>query len=191
MDSPRLAADASGHAVVGWHALVLDSRRFIRSLGVFASVWSETAGWGSLSPLSDPGVETFLIEVLLDPTGGAAAFWLKRDDDRLWVSRLSPTGTWLPSEQVPGAKALPSGMAFLANGDLLVVWADGPSVLASRRRGASWSPPETLQDGRSDPQGVIGLVALAVNDRGDALAAWTRYLERLRPTLWTSRLRAP
>ena len=138
-----------------------------------------------------PGVEAFLIEVVLDPTGGAAAFSYKRDDDRLWVSRLSPTGTWLPSEQVPGAKGLPSAMAFLANGDLLVVWVDGPNVLAARRHGSSWSPPDTLQDGRSDPQGVIGLVALAVNDRGDALAAWTRFLEHLRPTLWTSRLRAP
>jgi hypothetical protein len=186
MDGPRLATTTSGRALVAWNALERDATRFVRSRGVFAAVWSEPGGWGPLSQVSVPDVEAFLIDVALDPVGGGAVFWFKRNDTQLqlWVSRLSADGAWLPAELVPNAKAL-SAAAFLPNGDLLVIWADGPAVLASRRRGASWSEPETLQDGSLDPQRLIGRVSLAANDRGEALAAWASH------QIWTSRLRVP
>jgi hypothetical protein len=193
MDGPFLAADASGRALVAWHALEQDSRGFIsRSRGAFATIWSEPAGWGPLHHVSGPDVEAFLIDVALDPVGGGAAFWSKRDDAQLWMSRLSADDAWSPAEVVPGAKALASTAAFLSNGDLLVVWADGPTVFTARRHGPSWSMPETLQDAAPDPQGpwFFGF-ALAANDRGEALAAWTRVQGPGRGTLWTSRLRVP
>jgi hypothetical protein len=191
MDGPRLAANASGRALVAWQALELEAARFVRGRGVFAAVWSEPSGWGPLSQVSVPGVEAILIDVALDPVGGGAVFWFRRDDTQLWLSRLSADGAWSPAEIVPGAKMLPSAAVFLPNGDLLVVWADGPAVFASRRHGPLWSAAETLQDGRLDPQEWIGRVALAANDRGEALVAWTRYEEGIRGKLWTSRLRVP
>jgi hypothetical protein len=191
MDGPRLAANASGRALVAWQAWEPEGMRFVRGRGVFASVWSEPSGWGPLTQVSGPGVEAILIDVALDPTGGGAAFWFRRDDTQLWLRRLVTDGAWSPPELVPGAKRLPSAAVFLPNGDLLVVWADGPAVFASRKHRPSWSAAETLQDGRLDPQGWIGRVALASNDRGEALVAWTRYEEGIRGKLWTSRLHVP
>jgi hypothetical protein len=191
MDGPRLAADGSGRALVAWHALEFDGIFLVRSHGVFAAPWSDSSGWGALRLVSTPAVEAFLIDVALDPTGGGAVFWYVREAMQLWLSRVSPDGTWSAPERIPSGKAPPSAAVFLPNGDLLVAWAEGSSVVASRKAGATWSAPETLQDGRFDPEGLIGRVALAANDRGEVLAAWTRYEERSRGSLWTSRGRAP
>jgi hypothetical protein len=186
MDGPRLATTTSGRALVAWQALEQNATRLVQSSGVFAAVWSEPAGWGPLSQVSSPDVEAFLIDVALDTVGGGAVFWFKRNDAQLqlWVSRLSADGAWFPAELVPNAKE-PGAAVFLPNDDLLVIWADGPAVLTSRRRGASWSAPETLQDGSLDPQRLIGRVTLAANDRGEALAAWAGR------EIWTSRFRVP
>jgi hypothetical protein len=190
MDAPRLAADDSGRALVAWQAFVVDANGFLRSEGVFAAAWADGSGWGPLGRLSEPGAEAFVLDAIVDGTGGGAASWFDRAD-RLWLSRLTVAGAFSPAEVVPGAKPLPSAMAFLPGGDPLVVWSSGPSVFASRKRGTVWSPPDTLQSAAGDPEGVMDRVAVAANARGEALAAWTRYQQASRGVLWTSRFRTP
>jgi hypothetical protein len=187
MEGVRLAADSAGRAVVAWHAFVEDARGRLRGTGVFAAVWSESTGWGSLGQLSPSGTEAFLIDVALDPAGGAAAIWWD-SDERLWVSRRLVGGDWLRAVSVPGA-TLPSAATFLSDGSLLVVWADGRAIRASLGQGTAWSAPQTLQDLLAQPNGIVDAIAVAANARGEALVAWTRHDQDGGGSLWTSRLR--
>jgi len=187
MEGVRLAANSAGRAVVAWHAFVADASGRLRGAGVFAAVWSESTGWGSLGQLSPPGTEAFLMDVVLDPAGGAAAIWWDRDE-RLWVSRRRVAGDWLAAEAVPGATPLPSDATFLSDGSLLVVWADHQAIRASLGRGTAWSAPQTLEDRFPRPSEIVDRIAVAANARGEALVAWTRYDQGGGGSLWASRL---
>jgi hypothetical protein len=179
---PRVEAAASGEALALWsnqpvgtapsgvRASVLGARAAtfgpaaaISAAGVYAisPVVDATAGGGALalwSCLCTPGVQGASIMAAARPAGGA-------------FGAPAAIGGIGPIPLVAKAVAVaPSGAAIAS-------WSPGypaPGLLVAERTPAGdWSPARTFSD-PADPLGTASNPQVAIDDRGDAVLAWTQ-----------------
>lgn len=132
--------------------------------------------------------------VSLDRGGNALALWTSRDEaetpgrQNVYATSHPLGGAWAPLTEVwPGAYAVEPTLAGNASGDAVAAWIGDPDensvydVHVAERSGAtgawgghrSFGVPDTLQE----------RPAVAINDRGDAIATWVEHGESGWPTL--------
>jgi hypothetical protein len=165
--APDVAVSSTGESVDVWAARE-----------VFARVSSDGRAWfpperlDALGEPQSPFVKQ--LRVAAGARGRFVAAWANGADGR--VAWREPSSGWSPAT------------SFRVGPGLVM---DGPRLWIPWEAGPHSGSGGTTYNGRLDPQEWIGRVALAANDRGEALVAWTRYEEGIRGKLWTSRLRVP
>lgn len=177
--SPRVAANASGEAVVAW----------IEPNGADDSLWTSrfdpsSGDWSTPSlveGLSDPPVEDAASPwVALADTGDAFVAWLQPASTgaspSVWASRLAAgASTWEVPEEIDDQLVAASSpkIGADAGGNAVVLWEQDGSVHAARYvegELAPWTDPEPL-----DTSGLTAdHASLAVAPTGHAVAIWRR-----------------
>ncbi|HET6689457.1 MAG TPA: PKD domain-containing protein [Miltoncostaeaceae bacterium] len=164
-----VAIEPSGRAVAVW------SQSFDGASQVYAS-WRPVGGpWSAPTLVS--GVGTIgRVQVGIDGNGTATVAWLAGDDIYVaqagWGSTTWPART--PISTVAGGGGSGSNDMFALTvdrgGKPIVVWVEyGRTNAAVKPVGGTWSAPKTLSgDGAASP-------TVTLDERGDAVAAWTRY----------------
>lgn len=171
---PAVAIDPSGATVVAWSRN--DGSNFI------VQEKSRPPGgiWGFTANLSKPGGGAGAPSVAIDPAGDAVVSWQRYDGSHEVVQaarRTGETGPW--SAPVDLSRAEEAGWSSVAAlddaGDATVGWealygnSHLVAVAESAAGSSAWSAPTVLSGA-----GETGFEpALAVDPRGDAIAAWT------------------
>ncbi len=176
--APRVAMNDNRAAVVAWYTA--DAVRY--------SIWSRTytvaGGWGASQMIEANGAyHSYDPDLAMDSNGDTLVVWQKETADGgtghadIWSNRYTTAGGWgtaakLESQETynaynPVVRMDPSGNA-------LAIWSQG--IDASNRRiwaarytsGTGWAAAAMIENAGSYSDGLD----LAVNQNGDAVAAW-------------------
>ena len=133
--------------------------------------------WDPVVDLSRRAPNIYEPDVAVDPTGGAAAAWVRSSVDRsgVFVASRREGRPWRAPVRIPGTRgAAEVELAVSGDGERILVWTSGRKVEASRKLpGHRWSDPAVLHRTASGRRGVLPTsLQLAVNRRGRAVAAW-------------------
>jgi hypothetical protein len=180
---PRLAANASGDAVLAW--------RGVRPTGtrdLLQAVYRRPAGvFGAAQSLSEPGTD---LQVALDDHGTAFAVWSHPRPpsgvaSSIRLATRGRTGAWARPQTIYAGNAGDPQLAVPGDGPLLLAWRGAQVGVGATRTGfamlaertdATTSEPRLLSHTRTlGPQ-------LAANAAGEAVVAWTAPSEALDPT---------
>jgi hypothetical protein len=173
---PAVAISPSGAAVVAW--VRNDGSDFI----VQASRRAPGGIWTTPLNLSKPGGDAGSPTVAIDPAGDAVVAWRRWDGTHEVVQavrRSGEAGAWSPTADLSRAEESGYGptAAIDPAGDATVIWegiygnTHGVATADSAAGTDVWSPPAVLS-----ATGVGGFEpALAINSRGDAVAAWNEH----------------
>ena len=181
---PRLAANASGDAVLAW--------RGVRPTGardLLQATYRRAAGvFGAAQSLREPGTD---LQVALDDRGTAFAVWShprppSRVASSIRLATRAPTGAWTRPQTIYADSAGAPQLAVPGDGPLLLAWRGaqvgvgatrtGFAMLAERTPDGITTEPLLLSHTRTPgPQ-------LAANAAGEAVVAWTASSEALDPT---------
>lgn len=192
-NSPRLAVDGSGNALVVWsHRVCCSGPRSIQARRYDAGARS----WGTAMQI-DAGVawaET--AQVAFDASGNAQAVWLQASDGEgrppysVWARRLTAGGAWGARTRLDhGADTAASlQLAVGADGTTTAVWQQsgpgGPSIWANRLAvGGGWGVAARLDAGSA----YVSEPHIAVGAHGEATALWTAFDLIARNSVWASR----
>ena len=174
-NNPHVAMDRDGDAVAVWNRV--DGTFFNR-----IEARPRTAGgtWGAVqTPLSPPGQHAVDPRVALDADGDGLIVWVRSDGDntRIQARSRSRTGVLGPVQTLsaPDRDAGEPRVAVDDDGDAVVSWirSDATNTRAqARTRTAAgvWSGVTTL----SGPGVDAFSPRVAIDDGGDAIAAWHR-----------------
>jgi PKD domain len=172
-DSPEVAIDAAGTAIVVW-------TRF-DGADVLAEAAVRPAG-GSFPPtpapeaLSDPGGDASCPQIAIDPAGEATVVWCRSDgaNDVVQAATRPAGGSFEPAVDVSASDGMASApdVGVDAAGTATAVWdaIDGSRLVvqaATRLAGGDFSRPVDL----SADGDAIG-AKIAVSPDGDAVVAW-------------------
>ncbi len=172
--SPDVAVDASGNAVAVWAATT--GTAWV----VQASYHPAGGSWAVAANLSQPDrTESITPQVAIEPTGEADVVWSGSSGGTPAIEQSvrSPSGAWAaPRVLSPaGAAGVAPLIAVGDRGDAAVVWtSSGKAGLAVtavfRPEGGDWGAPVNISGRSSGPLSP----SVAVDARGNVLAAWTR-----------------
>ena len=133
------------------------------------------AGWLAPVDISAPGTRPLEAQIAIDARGGAVAVWssLRGVQSFVQAAERPAGGAWQPPTEVAPAGHDPQ-VAVDARGDAFAVWerySRGRYVVqaAIRPAGAAWSRPVDL----SAASAQSTRPRIAVDPRGDAVAAWS------------------
>jgi hypothetical protein len=164
-----VAAAASGAAAAAWG----DTADGVAGTVVVARMTS-TGTWRDIARVG--GRTARDIEVTLDETGGSTVAWVQRGPgpNRLLTRTRPPIGRYGDAVQVATGQIEQVSLGSDAAGNVTMAWVkrtDTQSRLQTATRPAAgvWSSVGVL----AVTSQTIPSVALTVNQRGDALAAWT------------------
>jgi hypothetical protein len=166
----------------------------ISPLGEAAAVWQRSNGtktiiqasshpaggsWSGPEDLSLETVNSVEPTVAADSSGDLVAAWASNEDDIATASR--PEGhPWQAPANIPNAAGLPLDprLGLDGAGDAVAFWSVSLSSetevrAATMPAGGVWQAPSTLSTPAVDGENIAS--ALAVNQRGEALAVWGRY----------------
>lgn len=163
-EHPAVAVDGQGGATVIW--VLRSSRRVVQ-----AAQRESGGAWSSSTSLSDLARNAVNPDVAADANGTAVAVWqvnLTASDVSISTARRPSGGSWGAAEVLADAGASPQ-IGSDGTGTATVVWLVNSDGVQYARRPAtkSWSPPATVA-----AEGAVWSVGLAVNDAGQAAAAW-------------------
>jgi hypothetical protein len=169
-----VAFDAAGNAVAVWRAV---------GSGVFSSYRPFGGAWTPPTSLSAPNLRyTDDLDLTVDSAGNALTVWTQATETghgaAMADSRPAAAGTW----ERPVRLSSPEALAFAATlasdraGNAVAVWSEGSSlgaesVHAALRPAASGAWEHPIQIG-TDVRGYD--LAAAMDDHGNAVAAWER-----------------
>jgi PKD domain len=171
--APKVALDSNGAAAVIWIHDIGEDRVLqatIRPAGA--------PTWPNANDLSGSPLEIRNHDVGLDAGGNAVAVWAQRDVDRFYVVgdlRPAAGGVWFApvalSSLSSNATSGPS-LALVPSGEVLVAWIDSGAVRVARGEATTgvWDQPLTPATGGV---GADTDVAVALNNAGDAVLAWS------------------
>lgn len=164
-EAPVVACDPSGHVVAAWTS---------PAMGAVFSERTPGGSWSSTSPIHPSSVEGFSPQIAIGSSGVVAATWIVPGQEFVppkLVASVRPVGGAFspPVTLVSGSYVFDSKVGVVDNGSVTVVWAQSGIVRTTTRNPAgAWTPVVALS-----PAGVnAGLVDLAVNGAGAALAVW-------------------
>jgi hypothetical protein len=174
---PQVGLDSQGDAVAVWY----------RSNGtnniVQSAVRPASSGtWQAPVDLSEPGQNALFPQIAVDPQGTAIAVWQRFDGANFIVQaavRPASTGVWqAPVDlSVAGQSASSPQVAVDPQGNAVAAWSrfNGTnSIIQAAARPAAtgvWQAPSDVSVAGKDavsPQ-------VAIDSRGNAVAAWTRF----------------
>lgn len=168
--APQLASDGQGNIVAIWRELDGDDS------AIRAAVRPSGEGWQVSRRISMPAAATEAPQLEMDALGTAVAVWHRsaRRDSVVQAAIRPRAGEWSAAQDLSpaGERAFNADVAAEA-GHVTAVWAamDGMrSVVraASRTVDGSWGPAETVSAMVSNAYAP----AVAMDDRGGAVAAW-------------------
>jgi hypothetical protein len=175
--NPELAVDPRGDAVAVW-------QRTEGAHNVIVRGAERPAGgsWSAPTNITAPGEEAFHPQVAIDSQGDAVAVWVRADE--AIESAVRPAGgSWsAPSElTAAGGSENNPQVGIDSTGDAVAVWEgfDGTNFFvegAERPAGGAWSAAGPL----SAPGESAFAPQLAVDPKGDAVAAWSHSNEVIR-----------
>lgn len=164
-DVPVVACDPAGHVVAAWTS---------PSMGAVFAERAPGGAWSVASPIHPSSVEGFSPQIAIGSSGVVAATWIVPGNEFVptkFVASVRPPGGAfsLPVTLVAGGFVFDSKVAVVDNGSVTVVWAQAGIVRTTTRNPAgAWTPVVALS-----PTNVsAGLVDLAANGAGAALAVW-------------------
>lgn len=171
---PKVAVDGAGDGLVAWTDATGGR------LGQVHYAWRRPHGdFGPSRTAGTPGAVRSAPAIAMTPLGLATIAW-SESDASVHVIRLL-AGVQIGGEQVlaaPGAPGQSPGDVSLASddqGDAVVAWvtsgpgqpSDSQVVIAQRRAGARFGPPQALAPGAN-------IQTAAMNGAGAAVVAWSR-----------------
>lgn len=166
---PSVASDRNGHVIAVWQCTE-GSTSVIR-----ASRFVAGQGWGSPQLVfSDNTVGAFKPEIAADRRGNAVVVW--RQDNVIGANGYDAVNGWGTASVISDNAELAGGaqVAFDNNGNAIAVWRQGEGSGQSihwRRYSidGGWDVPGPVLDNT-----VVDSPSVAMNDRGDAVAAWQK-----------------
>jgi hypothetical protein len=174
-DSPRIATDSKGGAMAVW-------RQF--DSGVSRNIWSSRhvpgEGWSKAELVGQEGAGTaFDPQIAMDPSGNTFVLWVVPGSKpgSVWVNRYVVGRGWgVPTAlDAEGAgDVVDPRLVCNAQGHAMAIWCRRLGVhygvWASRHIPAfGWSEPERVG---ADLSTTAAAPQIALNARGDAIAAW-------------------
>jgi hypothetical protein len=168
--APRITSDGSGNVVAIWREAEGDTS------AIRAASRSESGSWSSPHRISIPAAGTESPRVAMDRLGNAVAVWQRSAGrDSVVQAAIRPAGgTWSEPQNL----SEPDDVAFNADvaaraGKMTAVWTvlrDRRTIIKSSSRtvGGSWAAAQTI----SGPVGGASGAVVAVDDQGEAVAAW-------------------
>lgn len=173
VQTAAVAIGADGQAVLAWS-------KFTSSESGIRYVVSAASGSGGtwsapVDLVSSPGFVAGP-DVTVDGHGAATAAWSELDggNDVVWAASRPVAGTWQAPVRLSFAdgNASDPDVGSDANGDVLAVWSTPSDAESSfRPAGGDWTRPVVVPGSGPEAQ-----PRLAVNARGDAVAAWPDYI---------------
>ncbi len=181
-DSPRVAMDGDGNALIVWCQVDGSDRQIFKS-EYRDGAWTDPAGLdNNISPdgesVDDP-------QVAMDNNGNTLIVWRQSDGDNYQVFRSEyRNGVWthptgLDDNISPdGQDAEEPQAAMDASGNAVIVWeqSDGSTwqIFKSEYRDGAWTGPEDLSDNIS-PDGQEAYPSqAAMDDSGNAVIVWNQ-----------------
>ncbi len=172
----QIAFDGEGNALAVWSQATLDTT------DLWWNYYDADAGWGTPAPLEVNGDDLYAggVNLGFDAAGHALAVWILTDSvtdtTSVRASRFDAATGWdKPAnlESEAGTVFGNADMAINPDGDAVAVWSQVDSTtinLWSARYAAAtgWDAPENIDE--SDH--VVESPRVAINGRGDILAAW-------------------
>ncbi len=171
---PDIAVDPAGNAVAVW------SRFDGANYRIQAASKPVGGPWGAPVDLSAPGGDAAEARVAIDLAGNAIAAWTRFDGSNEVIQAASRPlgGAWGAADDLslPGQDADEPDVALDQAGNALVIWqgSDGADIIVqvrSKPAGGTWGVVIPLSEAGEDAFGA----EVAVNARGDAVAAWQRF----------------
>ena len=183
---PAVAMGEQGYGLCLWFEENPDTSNY----NVYGTQCDKLTGWSSTATLisSEETVDIVFASVEFDGNGNAAAAWTHlADNDTVYdvcAAKYSISGGWTASTvidvEASGHSALPN-LGFYDEGNCLAAWYQvSPSEFSFWSTlylpETGWSYPELVSE---SPEVAIEIgeypVGLAVDDSGDAFAAWVAY----------------
>jgi hypothetical protein len=190
-DSPRIAMDANGDALVIW--LQDGGPR----LDVWANRYTAGSGWGTPQLIeTDSAGNAFNHQLASDANGNGLAVWQQYDGTRynIWSNLYTAGAGWGTAQLIEtdnaGLAAVPQ-VAFDASGNALAVWSQLEGIrmkIWSNRYtpGTGWATAQLIEtnntEDASGPQ-------IAFDLNGNALAVWYQH-DGTRYNIWSNRYTA-
>jgi hypothetical protein len=171
---PQVGIDGAGNVVVMYE----------RHRGRGAWVRRRDASTGTWAPATrlsagSPDYPGNSLAVSADGTATASLLKYDRSKDILvWLTaRMRANGTWRTPVRMPvdPHTTAPEGVAVDGHGRALAVWRNkrNNNLLVMRGRAdGSWGRSTELARAQRRPFGYLGVVRIAMNTRGDVIAAW-------------------
>jgi len=188
--SPQITFDASGNAIAVWRQS--DGTRY----NIWANRYTPATGWGTAELIeTDDGTATYP-NIAIDANGNAIAVWYQHDGTRYntWANRYAASSaSWGKAEKIndpnspssSGLLATPPQIAFDANGNAFVLWAQlgGNQFLWSNRFifGSGWATAQFIE-----PEKVGGYPNIASDSDGNIIAVWEQF-DGTRYNIWANR----
>jgi hypothetical protein len=183
---PQVALDRAGHALAVW------TRSNGTDVIVQAALQRASGAWAAPETVSQPGFDVDRPDVALDARGNGVAVWQSFDgsDSVIQAATRTAAGSWGAFQRLssPGNAERPH-VGIDAAGEAVAVWsfrsANVRVEAAVRSAGGGWDSAQTL----SSPGADALQPWLAVNPRGNAIAAWRSFAGRTSVIQTTSRRR--
>lgn len=190
--SPAVAMDDAGNALVVWRQADASPATWSTPRSIWARHYVVGVGWGSSAPIEARTESADTPIVAMDATGDAVAVWEQRLNGRLWSNRYSTGGAWGISASLTDIGYRP-GIAAAGSGTFIGAWAEGGRTLSSRNvAGVGWEAATPIDDGPEggshieDDESCEAPPRIATNGAGHAMAVWVRY-DDWTASIWANR----
>jgi Divergent InlB B-repeat domain len=173
VETPAVAIDEAGHAVLVWRQGVGGNHV------IFATSRPAGGSWASPLAISSSALDAAAPDVAMSPDGTAVAAWQSSSGATSVVetNTLPLGGSWTGEEAIsaPATVTEPPHVVADATGNFSAIWSRSGTGLvaevAARPAAGGWQAPEQV----STPALEAHAPQLAVDSAGDAVAAWYRF----------------
>lgn len=177
--------------------LASDVKLAVDPAGNVTAVWSESDGtnvriytaqkpfnsaWGAASIISSLGLDCFVPDLAVDPSGNLTAIWFANDGTinvRIQSASKLLNGPWTAPVTIntPLGVAPSPSVVVDDQGNATATWAQKPAavftiVTASKPFGGSWSAPQTISPVPVDPNDNNNEPSLGIDGSGNVTVAW-------------------
>jgi hypothetical protein len=187
-DSPKVALDENGSAVVVWGWAATGYPPPSNYKNVWSNQYTASSGtWGTPTQIQGSTEHAILIQVAVGGIGNATAVWVQGNG--LWANRYTASTGWgtAATRIVDGTGGIhiPT-LGMDGNGNAIVLWGNNPlssNLWFSRyvKETGSWGAATVLNNGA----GSAGIPEVSVNQGGNAVAVWLQ-ADEFRYNLWAN-----
>ncbi len=160
---------ANGSAVLVWRSF--DAMR--DGYDLFASSLGAT-GWEEPRAMESDDANAFDPRVAVDANGNVVLVWSQGTDSSLWANRFVVGSCWGTATRI--GTGLNFEIGGNANGDVIVITWAAPAyaerIVYRFTVAGGWEPATRIDTALPSTAGDGGPLAIALDDSGDAIAAW-------------------